>query len=249
DLVIALGGDGTLLRVSRLFPRDVPPVVGVSMGTLGFLMPIHQNEVVPLLRRVLDGTGSSDAHAASSAAAHVSPSPPSPLSSPSVPVLIRSRLTCTLFDADGQRLPFPAADAAQPGSAVGDAYALNDITLHRGPHPHLSTITCHIDRAPLTTVTADGLVVSTPTGSTAYALSAGGPIIDPRVPCLGLTPICPRSLSFRPVLVPADAAITLGVARWSRGQPEVAVDGLRIGPLRRGQRLVIEASACGIPVV
>ena len=89
---------------------------------------------------------------------------------------------------------------------------MNEVALHRGRSPHLNTIDAFVDGQHLTESVSDGLIVSTPTGSTAYSLSAGGPIVHPSLSAIVLTPICPRSLSFRPLVFPATSSITLRVS-------------------------------------
>lgn len=97
-------------------------------------------------------------------------------------------------------------------TTVGDRQVMNELTLHRGRSPHLTSIECFVDGQYLTDAIADGLIISTPTGSTAYSLSAGGPIVHPSVDTLVVTPICPRSLSFRTVLLPTSSRIQLKVS-------------------------------------
>lgn len=94
----------------------------------------------------------------------------------------------------------------------GDRQVMNELTLHRGKSPHLTAVECFVDGQYLTDAIADGLIISTPTGSTAYSLSAGGPIVHPSVDTLVVTPICPRSLSFRTVLLPTSSRIQLKVS-------------------------------------
>jgi NADH kinase len=112
---------------------------------------------------------------------------------------------------------------------------MNEVTLHRGRFPHLTTIDCFVDDQYLTECVADGLIVATPTGSTAYSLSAGGPIVHPSVQSLLLTPICPRSLSFRTVLLPPSSNIELKIGEKSRSQIEVSIDGQEIFMLHKGE--------------
>ena len=93
---------------------------------------------------------------------------------------------------------------------------MNEVSLHRGPSPHLNTIDVFVDGQHLTEAVCDGLIISTPTGSTAYSLSAGGPIVHPSLSAIVLTPICPRSLSFRPLVFPSSSSVTLRVCNSSR---------------------------------
>ena len=105
---------------------------------------------------------------------------------------------------------------------------MNEVLLYRGANPHLIHILIHVNGRFLTEAVADGMLVSTPTGSTAYSLSSGGSIIHPTVPALLLTPICPRSLSFRPLVLPASSEITLTLSEKNRSkEAEFSIDGLR----------------------
>jgi NADH kinase len=117
---------------------------------------------------------------------------------------MRMRLFCSLHQPNGKRIELD-------GKEVEDRQVMNEVSLHRGRYPHLTSIECRVDHEYLTECIADGLIVSTPTGSTAYSLSAGGPIVHPSVQSLVMTPICPRSLSFRTVLLPPSSIIELKV--------------------------------------
>ncbi|KAL1620764.1 NADH kinase pos5 [Neofusicoccum ribis] len=127
-------------------------------------------------------------------------------------------------------------------------YALNEIILHRGRAPHLTQINISVNGRHLTDAIADGLIIATPTGSTAYSLSSGGCIVHPLVPSLVLTPICPRSLSFRPLVLPANAEITLRVAESNRSEGvDVSIDGMRMEePLGRGGEVRITGEDVGL---
>lgn len=149
-------------------------------------------------------------------------------------ILMRNRLRVGLFDSSGVRLPYsaPFAKTQNGGNESEDVFALNEVLLHRGALPHLAHITILIGSPPnqrtLTTAICDGFLVSTPTGSTAYSLSSGGSIVHPLVSSLLLTPICPRSLSFRPLVLPANTPISLRIEPENRGKEiEVSVDGVR----------------------
>lgn len=106
--------------------------------------------------------------------------------------------------------------------------AMNEVIIHRGKNPYLAIIDVFIGGRFLTEAVADGMIISTPTGSTAYSLSSGGSIVHPLVPSILLTPVCPRSLSFRPLVLPANAQITLRLSKKHRGREvEVSIDGRR----------------------
>ncbi|KAF1986009.1 ATP-NAD kinase [Aulographum hederae CBS 113979] len=173
-------------------------------------------------------------------------------------VLLRNRLKISLHDPSGSRLSSasstksltpPALDAnnsephPQEFSPETDLYAMNELLLHRGSSPHLTHITISISGRPLTTAIADGMIVSTPTGSTAYSLSSGGSIVHPLVSSLLLTPVCPRSLSFRPLVLPANTAVSLRLEEGTRGgRVELSVDGVR---RPEGVGVGMEVRVCG----
>ena len=139
-------------------------------------------------------------------------------------VLLRNRITVGVFDADGQRVI--GDNTAE--SAQGDVHAMNEVVIHRGKEAHLAIIEVFVGGRFLTEAVADGMIISTPTGSTAYSLSSGGSIIHPLVSSLLMTPICPRSLSFRPLVLPANTPITLRLSEKNRGRElEVSIDGRR----------------------
>ncbi|KAH9006607.1 ATP-NAD kinase [Lactarius hatsudake] len=212
DLVITLGGDGTILHASSLFKVGaVPPVLSFSMGTLGFLLPFHVDDFSKALESVFQGKAT---------------------------VLYRMRLSCAFLDKDGNNL----------GKEGEDWQVMNEVALHRGSSPHLNTIDAYVDGQHLTEAVSDGLIVSTPTGSTAYSLSAGGPIVHPSLSALVLTPICPRSLSFRPLVFPASSSITLRVtaAVPLRVFP---MDGQASHVLNPGESVTVRASLHPIPCI
>ncbi|KAF8980981.1 NADH kinase pos5 [Entomortierella lignicola] len=218
DLVVTLGGDGTILHTSSLFNSAVPPVISFSMGTLGFLLPYHINNYKAAIGKLIDTRQAS--------------------------LLLRMRLKCTLHGADGRRLQ------AKDGSGrINDLTVMNEVNLHRGRYPHLTWIGCYVDGHLITEAVADGLIVASPTGSTAYSLSAGGSIVHPSIQSLLLTPICPRSLSFRPVLLPPNATIQLKIGEKSRGPAEVSLDGKETFFLDKNEFLQVCMSAFPMPCV
>ena len=253
DLTCTLGGDGTILHASSLFAtaRSVPPVLSFSMGTLGFLGEWKFNEHKRAFREVYmsgasAGYGSSllesESERKGSKQSHAPPTS-AELSgwssvrgksmgpSRSSRVLLRNRLKVGIYAPDGTPLTHqdPSTPAMIPAtSASQEVYAMNEVLLHRGSTPHLSIINIYVGGRFLTEAVADGLLISTPTGSTAYSLSAGGSIVHPLVSSLLLTPICARSLSFRPLVLPANTPITLTLSEKNRSdEVEVSVDGVR----------------------
>ncbi|KAK7731506.1 NADH kinase pos5 [Cytospora paraplurivora] len=237
DLVATLGGDGTILRAASLFAlqSSVPPILSFSMGTLGFLGEWKFGEFRDAWSRVY-ASGSTDGAAKSK-------------------ILLRHRLKVGVFDEDGKNInhslmPTSTAEAHQrlrlmPLSAEQEAsikdphwvppvrapptfHAVNELLLHRGGQPHLAIIDVYVNDHFLTEAICDGILISTPTGSTAYSLSAGGAIVHPLVGSLLITPICPRSLSFRPLVMPLDTKVVLRLSERNRGRElEVSIDGKR----------------------
>lgn len=239
DMVCTLGGDGTLLRASSLFSHaeSVPPVLSFAMGTLGFLGEFKFIEYKRAFREVYM-SGAPDTYSVLSDSLGSSPpilptSSQDPLDKPlsyadirgksmganrTARILLRNRLKVGVFGPDGSRIGGVSGE--------GDTYALNEVTLHRGSSAHLKIIDVYINDRFLTEAVADGMIISSPTGSTAYSLSSGGSIVHPLVPSLCLTPICPRSLSFRPLVLPSNTPITLRLGEKNRGREvEVSIDG------------------------
>ena len=167
-------------------------------------------------------------------------------------VLLRNRLKVGIYSPNGDRLPLspvvrgppyplptiPSSSLTAQGThrssvdqtrlPITDIHALNEVLIHRGADPHLTIIDVLVNNRFLTEAVADGMIISTPTGSTAYSLSSGGSIIHPLVSSLLLTPICPRSLSFRPLVLPANVDVVLRLSEKNRGRSvEVSVDGVR----------------------
>ncbi|CAM9925368.1 unnamed protein product [Scytosiphon promiscuus] len=128
-------------------------------------------------------------------------------------------------------------------------HALNEIVIDRGSSPYLTNLECYCDEEHLTTVQADGLIIATPTGSTAYSMSAGGSMVHPCVPAILFTPICPHSLSFRPIVFPDTVMLRLCMPQEARAEARVSFDGKLSQPLRRGDTLVIKTSNFPVPTI
>lgn len=191
DLVLAVGGDGTMLAaVQDAVARDVP-VLGFNLGTLGFLTEAEPGDVAEVVKRLETGDFE-----------------------------IEKRLTVTA--SIGER------------SAVG----INDVVVEKIDSTRLVSLAVVIDGADFATYRADGLIIATPTGSTAYSFSAGGPIVDPHVEALVLTPVASHSLFDRPFVLPGDAEILVTVQRDRLVR--VNVDKTDLGQLSEGQTVKIE---------
>ena len=199
DLIVVLGGDGTLLSASRSAGSRPVPVLGVNLGTLGFLTEIALDELFATLERVL----ASD-------------------------VRIEARMRLDIV--------------AQRGDDVlGRFLALNDAVISGATLARMIDLDTRADGLDVTSYHADGLIVSTPTGSTAYSLAAGGPILLPEVEALVLTPICPHTLTQRPLVLPQSSVIEVIVR--SRGDGvQLTADGQEGLGLREGDRVVVRRS-------
>ena len=157
---------------------------------------------------------------------------------------LRKRLCMGLWDSRPEQcLWLPGENSCR------ELHFMNEMVLHRGSDPHMTTMDAFVDGEHLTRTVADGLIVSTPTGSTAYSLSSGGPIVHPSVSTMLLTPISPRSLSFRTILLPDNAQLQIFVAEDSRSQAEVSVDGRTIHTLKSRQSACVQMSPFPIPCV
>jgi NADH kinase len=240
DMTTTLGGDGTILHASSLFSttENVPPILSFSMGTLGFLGEWKFEEFKRAFREVyMSGAGAGSPLLQDQKHPHVMAEETEAVvtgwssvrgksmgPTRSSKVLLRNRLKVGVFDGNGERVV--GDNTAE--SARGDVHALNEVIIHRGKEAHLAIIEVFVGGRFLTEAVADGMIISTPTGSTAYSLSSGGNIVHPLVSSLLMTPICPRSLSFRPLVLPANTPITLRLSEKNRGRElEVSIDGRR----------------------
>ncbi len=167
DLVIVLGGDGTLLSVSRSVGDLGTPLLGVNLGGLGFLTATTLDEMLPALEAFLDGR-----------------------------MVVDERMML-------------AARVRRDGAVVADFLALNDLVIMKSAMSRIIDFTVAVDGQAATAYRADGLIISTPTGSTAYSLSAGGPILFPTMDAVVITPICSHTLTNRPIVLPGTQRIEL----------------------------------------
>ncbi|KAL4951484.1 ATP-NAD kinase-like domain-containing protein [Aspergillus filifer] len=218
DLVLTLGGDGTVLFTSWLFQRIVPPVLCFSLGSLGFLTNFEFENYKSHLNAVMEDVG--------------------------MRVNLRMRFTCTVFRKD--RSKGAEAGAVEEGEQFE---VLNELVIDRGPSPYVSNLELYADNDLLTVVQADGCIFSTPTGSTAYSLSAGGSLIHPSIPGILLTPICPHTLSFRPMVLADSLLLRIAVPAGSRSTAYCSFDGKGRVELRQGDYVTVEASQYPFPTV
>ncbi len=201
DLVVVLGGDGTLLAVARAIgDRDVP-ILGVNLGTLGFLAEISRGELFAALEAVLAG---------------------------------RFRIE------ERMRLDVSVERA---GGSLGRYLALNDAVISNTALSRLVHLETRADGAEVTTYHADGLIVATPTGSTAYSLSAGGPLVYPTMRALVLTPISAHTLTHRPLVLPETCEVQVRVRDTRGGQVHLTVDGQVGRELAQGDLVTVRRAA------
>lgn len=190
DLVVVLGGDGTYLEALRMLGDARVPLMGVNMGSLGFLTVTRVADLIPMMELALAGK---------------------------LELKHRSMIRIQLRN----------------GRKVRDEFtALNEMVIERGPQSRLINLAITIDRLPIATLKADGLIVATPTGSTAYNLAAAGPILHPEVNALVVTAICPHSLTLRPFIFPDDRDMQFALV-GSQDRAALTVDGVKkanIGP-------------------
>ncbi|MDZ7770961.1 MAG: NAD(+) kinase [Woeseiaceae bacterium] len=197
DLIIAIGGDGTMLRAARLAYNHDVPLLGVNRGRLGFLADITPADMLESVELVLAGEYTRE-----------------------------------------DRLLLQAT-RVRDGQVDQHAIALNDIVLQRRETGRMVDFETRIGSKLVNAHSGDGLIVATPTGSTAYALSCGGPIIEPALDAIVLVPICPHTLSDRPIVVPAGHEIEVRVLERAETKAEVTADGFTLGELVPEDRLLI----------
>jgi NAD+ kinase len=206
DLVIVLGGDGTLLSAARAIGRGEIPLFPVNLGGLGFLTAITIDELYPELMRAFRG---------------------------------EHRI--------GKR-KLLQVELRRAGETVAQYEALNDAVLTKAAIARMIDLDAHVDDQFVCAYKADGLIIATPTGSTAYSLSAGGPIIFPSVPAICVTPICPHMLTNRPVIVPETSVIQI-ICRGDDESVYLTIDGQIGEPLREGDTVVCRSSPYALHLI
>ncbi len=204
ELVIVLGGDGTILRAAELVRGYSAPLLGVNLGHVGFLAESERDDLADAVHRVIDGD-----------------------------YLVEERLTLSVRVKVGDEV-------------VWESWALNEATVEKGSRERMLEVVIEVDGRPLSTFGCDGVVVSTPTGSTAYGFSAGGPVIWPTVEAMMLVPLSAHALFARPVVVGPDSSLAVEVLQRTNGTGVLWCDGRRTHELAPGARVVVRRSP--IPV-
>ncbi|HYY56896.1 MAG TPA: NAD(+)/NADH kinase [Pyrinomonadaceae bacterium] len=199
DLMVVLGGDGTMIATARMMGDAEVPVLGINYGSLGYLAEFKMEEMFPALEAILLGQYRLDP---------------------------RVMLAAELFRGDEQLL---------------HNRVLNDVVINKSALARIIEIEANLNSQFVNSFRADGLIVSTPTGSTAYNLSAGGPVIYPSMNAVVITPICPFTLSNRPIVVPDDALIELCL-KTPDEEVALTLDGQVGFPMKEGDRVLIRKS-------
>lgn len=201
DLIVVMGGDGTFLSVARMMEKRAVPILGVNLGSLGFLTEFAYEETIPALERALAGD-----------------------------YRCEDRIMLDVV-------------IAREGRDVAFHTVLNDLVINRGALARMVDVRVSVGGVFVNQYTADGLIVSTPTGSTAYNLSAGGPIVYPSLNAVILSPICPHTLSNRPIVIPDNETIELSLASGHSDEALATLDGQVGHQLNSRDRITVKRSA------
>ena len=196
DILISLGGDGTILRMARLVNGMATPILGINLGKLGFLAEVSLEELDECLTEIISGN-----------------------------YIVEDRMMLQ----------------ARIGKSKNNLQALNDVVLHQTGSSRMFSVKTFMNGEFLSNFIGDGIIISTPTGSTAYALSNGGPIVTPTNHLILISPICPHTLTARTVVVPEDSIITLKV-ETATGKIHLAADGQQQAFLQAPVEIIIEKS-------
>jgi NAD+ kinase len=206
DLVVALGGDGTMIAAARLLADADVPVLGINHGTLGYLAEFRSEEMFTGLETVFSGNYTVEA---------------------------RTRMAVEIFREE---------------MLLMHHRVLNDVVINKSALARIIHIEAYLNKHLISAFRADGLIISTPTGSTAYNLSAGGPVVYPSMNALVVTPICPFTLSDRPIVVPDDTLVEVFL-RTPNEEVFLTLDGQVGVPLHIGDRILIRKSRTSFKIV
>lgn len=207
DFIIVLGGDGTLLDTGRKAAKFGTPLLGINMGTMGFLAAADGSEATETIEKVLNGEYKIEKR-----------------------LMLESEI---ISDTDNPK----------------QYKAVNDVCISRGVFTKITEYSIYVNEEYLATFRADGIIISTPTGSTAYNLSAGGPVLKPDIECMVITPICPHSLHSRSVVVSADDTIKVEASFGSNGDIIMSMDGQTSVILNNGDIINVRKSANSINII
>jgi len=197
ELIITFGGDGTLLSGAKLAIRSDIPLMGINLGTVGFLTEEEPGNLIPALQQILEGR-----------------------------YTVEER---SLMEAEHTR-------------TGKKSIAMNDVVVSRGGFARLIRLECKVNEETFGMFAADGLIVATPTGSTGYSLSAGGPIVAPQMSCMIITPVCPHSLQHCSSVIPGNAVVRLILQPGRNQSAELQIDGQSAGALQSGDEIVVRGT-------
>lgn len=219
DLVLTIGGDGTVLRVARKIAelRRKPYIIGIHMGLVGFLAELMPANIEKELKNLIKGDYREDK---------------------------RKLLEVEIF-----RGKTNAAGAKTSGAKrIFKSFALNDAVVNQGPFARMLNLTIHINEKIMSEFRGDGVIIATTTGSTGHSLAAGGSIIHPSLDTFIITPLCPASLSMRPIIIPDSRAITIELTGRKPLQTEVrlTVDGQNSFPIKYGDKVIVKRTNASI---
>jgi NAD+ kinase len=200
DLLVVLGGDGTLIQGARILKGRPAPILGVNLGSLGFMTEIPQTDAFRAFDAVLSGTAKIDS---------------------------RMKLACRLYRA---------------GQLIVDDEVLNEVVINKSALARIADHETWLDDSYVALFKSDGVIFATPTGSTAYSLSAGGPIVHPLVDCVVVTPICPHALTQRPIVVPSDQTLKT-ILKSDVSDVYLTIDGQEGHALKTGDRVEVQKSS------
>lgn len=200
DFLLVLGGDGTMLRVAKYAALNEVPILGVNLGTLGYLTSVEKKDVFVALQKILDGNFTLEK---------------------------RMMLEVSMISIDTDNI---------------ELIALNDVCITKGIFSKLINLDLFINDEYIDTYRADGIIVSTPTGSTAYNLSAGGPILNPNSKMIAITPVCPHMLHNRSFVVSADDSIQFKIHDNISNDVILSLDGQHINPLKNNDIINVKCS-------
>ena len=200
DLIIAIGGDGTLLYAAGLVARDKVPLLGINRGRLGFLTDVLPQDMIDCVDSAIDGRLEADE---------------------------RPLLSACLYKTNG---------------TTAEGLALNDVVMQKLTTGRMLDFETRVNGRYDNTHAGDGIIVSTATGSTAYSLSCGGPIIEPQLDVMVMAPICPHTLSDRPIVVSGRSVVEVELLEYPETRAELTCDGRVLGCIEQGDRLQVKAA-------
>ena len=200
DMLVCFGGDGTILHASKIATAHGLPILGVNIGTMGFIAELEAGEL-ELLRKLPTGDYTLEP---------------------------RSMIDVTVTGANGQKLLHETA--------------LNDAVVTKGAIARVVQVSVYCDNVEATSFSGDGVIISTPTGSTAYSMSAGGPILEPSMEAIIMTPVCPHSLVARPIVFSKDAVIEVTTHNMADKDTYLTIDGFETLKLREGDTVAVRRS-------